>query len=368
MVDLWIRTIFFTTPDWRTVMTINHPRYVVAAVQAAPVFLDLEATVTKTIELIEEAARNGATLIAFPETWIPGYPLFSWLGSPAWSLQFFQRYHDNSLVINSEQYRLIEQAAARNKIMVVLGFSERDAGSLYISQSIINSEGITISTRRKLKPTHVERTVFGEGDGSDLSVHETELGRVGALCCWEHLQPLTRYAMFAQNEQVHIGAWPSFSLYAGAAYTLGPEVNTAVSQIYAVEGQCFVVAPSAVVSEQMIELLCSTPEHHALLQAGGGHTRIFGPDGRSLAEPIPENVEGILYAEIDLSVISLAKAAADPAGHYSRPDVTRLLLDPTPKSRVVHVRAEPAAPEMQPATAVVQVDQPTEPLERVTPA
>lgn len=349
-------------------MTTHHPHYAVAAVQAAPEFMDLKATITKTIALIEEAASQGASLIAFPETWIPGYPWFIWLGAPAWGLQFFPRYHDNSMVVNSEQYRRIEQAAARNRIMVVLGFSERDAGSLYLSQAIINAEGVTVATRRKLKPTHVERTVFGEGDGSDLAVHGTELGRVGALCCWEHLQPLTRYAMFAQNEQVHIGAWPSFSIYPGAAYALGPEVNTAISQTYAVEGQCFVVAPCAIVSEPMIDALCPTPEHRVMLQAGGGHARIFGPDGRSLAEPLPASAEGILYAEIDLGLISLAKAAADPAGHYSRPDVTRLLFDSRPKSRVVHVRSDAAEMEIHAAPATVQAAESGEPCEPAAPA
>ena len=120
--------------------------------------------------------------------------------------------------------------------MVVMGHSEKQGGSLYIGQWIIDADGETVAQRRKLKPTHVERTVFGEGDGSDLAVYDTSLGRVGALCCWEHLQPLSKYAMYAQNEQVHIAAWPSFSLYRGGAYALGPEVNNAASRIYAVEG------------------------------------------------------------------------------------------------------------------------------------
>jgi hypothetical protein len=137
-----------------------------------------------------------------------------------------------------------------------MGHSEKQGGSLYMGQWIIGADGETIAQRRKLKPTHVERTVFGEGDGSDLAVHDTPLGRVGALCCWEHLQPLSKYAMYAQNEQVHVAAWPSFSLYRGGAYALGPEVNNAASRIYAVEGSCFVLAPCATVSKEMVALLC----------------------------------------------------------------------------------------------------------------
>jgi aliphatic nitrilase len=193
-----------------------------------------------------------------------------------------------------------------------------------------------------------ERTVFGEGDGSDLTVYDTKLGRVGALCCWEHLQPLSKYAMYAQNEQVHVAAWPSFSLYRGGAYALGAEVNNAASRIYAVEGQCFVLAPCATVSPAMVEQLCGDdPMKKQLLLAGGGFTGIYAPDGQLISKPLPEGEEGLVYADIDLGMISLAKAAADPAGHYARPDVTRLLLDKTPGDRVV-VRVRETAPMVAP--------------------
>ena len=316
-------------------MPVQHPKFRAAAVQAAPMFLDLDAGIDKAVDLIAEAARNGAKLIAFPETWLPGYPWFIWLDSPAWGMQFVQRYHDNSLVYGSAQADRLAKAAKDHRIMVVMGHSEKQGGSLYMGQWIIDEHGETVAQRRKLKPTHVERTVFGEGDGSDLSVYETSLGRVGALCCWEHLQPLSKYAMYAQNEQVHIAAWPSFSLYRGGAYALGPEVNNAASQIYAVEGQCFVIAPCATVSNDMAAMLCGDEMKKQLLLAGGGFARIYAPDGQLMHAPLPENEEGLVYADLDLGMISLAKAAADPAGHYARPDVTRLVLDKTPGDRVV---------------------------------
>ena len=317
-------------------MPVSHPKFRAAAIQAAPVFLDLDASIDKAIGLIAEAAGNGAKLIAFPETFLPGYPWFIWLDSPAWGMQFIQRYHDNSLVYGSAQADRLAQAAKDNAITVVMGHSEKQGGSLYMGQWIIGADGETIAQRRKLKPTHVERTVFGEGDGSDLAVHDTPLGRVGALCCWEHLQPLSKYAMYAQNEQVHIAAWPSFSLYRGGAYALGPEVNNAASRIYAVEGSCFVLAPCATVSKEMVAMLCGDdPMKRQLLLEGGGFTAIYAPDGQLMHEPLPEGTEGIVYADLDLGMISLAKAAADPAGHYARPDVTRLLLDRTPGDRVV---------------------------------
>jgi aliphatic nitrilase len=159
---------------------------------------------------------------------------------------------------------------------------------------------------------------------------------MGGLCCWEHLQPLSKYAMYAQDEQVHIAAWPSFSLYRGGAYALGPEVNNAASRIYAVEGQCFVLAPTATVSAEMVQMLCGDdPTKKQLLLEGGGFTAIYAPDGQLMNEPLPEHSEGIVYADLDLGMISLAKAAADPAGHYARPDVTQLLLNKTPGDRVV---------------------------------
>jgi nitrilase len=341
-------------------MATVHPTFHAAAVQAAPVFLDLDAGIDKAIALIKDAAAHGAKMIAFPETWLPGYPWFIWLDSPAWGMQFIQRYHDNALVYGSAPADRLAKAAKDHAIMVIMGLAEKSGGSLYMGQWIIDAQGKTVATRRKLKPTHVERTVFGEGDGSDLAVYDTELGRVGALCCWEHLQPLSKYAMYAQNEQVHIAAWPSFSLYRGGAYALGAEVNNAASRIYAVEGQCFVLAPCATVSAEMMQLLCGDDAtKRQLLLPGGGFTCIFAPDGQLISKPLAENEEGLVYADLDLGMISLAKAAADPAGHYSRPDVTRLLLNKTPLDRVVLCQRddeevsvdEPAAPTQRTAGA-----------------
>ena len=192
--------------------------YRVAAIQVSPAYMDLEKSVDKAVSLIEEAAAHGAALVGFPETWIPGYPWWAWLDSPAWGMQFVRRYYENSLVLGSETAQRINQAAAKNKIFVVMGYSERRGGSLYMGQSIIDNRGVTVAVRCKLKPSHVERTIFGEGDGSDLRVHETELGRIGALNCWEHFQPLTKYAMYSQNEQVHV-PWFAFTCFHASTTT-----------------------------------------------------------------------------------------------------------------------------------------------------
>lgn len=307
----------------------------VAAVQAAPVFMDLQGTVKKTITLIAEAAENGARLVNFAETWIPGYPLWAWVGPVANSMMSVIPYNENSLEIDSDEFRSICAAARENNIFVCFGFSERHRGTLYISQALIDNHGDIVFTRRKLKPTHVERTIFGSGDGSDFQVAKTELGNIGALACWEHLQPLSKYVMFNDNEQIHCAAWPFLSMYEGIAYSLGAEINMAASAIYALEGQCFVLASDMVITQEIIDAVCQTDEQRALLQLGGGCSKIFGPDGAQISEDLPPNEEGLVYADIDLNMIHIARAAADPAGHYARPDVVQLLLDRTKRNPVV---------------------------------
>lgn len=308
-----------------------------AAVQAEPAWLDVDAGTDKTVALIEEAAANGASLLAFPETWIPGYPHFLWLGPQAWGMQFIQRYHENSITVGDKYFKRIAKAAGDNNMTVVMGCSERDYGSLYMGQFAFGADGGVLFTRRKLKPTHVERVLYGEGDGSDLHVQDVDgVGRLGALNCWEHLQPLSKYAMYSQGEQVHIASWPSFAVYRGAAYALGEEVNMASTQVYAVEGSNFAIAATQVVNEEGLNLFCESDDQRALLggDGGGGSSRIYAPDGQIISNLLDHKEEGIVYADIDLSMIPLAKAAADPSGHYSRPDATQLLFDPRPKRAV----------------------------------
>jgi aliphatic nitrilase len=321
--------------------------YKVAAVQAAPEFMNLDAGIDTAIALIAQAADHGARLIAFPECWLPGYPWWIWLGTAAENLRYFADYHNNCLVRDSEEMQRLQDTAREHGIFVSMGASERDHGSLYIAQFLIDDAGQMVQARRKLKPTHAERTVFGDGDGSDIDVFDTELGRVGQLSCWEHLQPLTKYAMYSLHEQLHIAAWPSFSCYP-EAYALGPQLNNSVAQVYAAEGQCYVVAPCATVSQAMIETMVDTPLQAELLLEGGGYAQIFGPDGRPLCDALPPNEEGLLFADIDLQAIAIAKSFADPVGHYSRPDVMRLQLNRQP---------QPCVERLDPATALVNDEQ-----------
>ncbi|WP_298976689.1 carbon-nitrogen hydrolase family protein [uncultured Roseobacter sp.] len=332
-------------------------QFKVAAVQAAPSFLDVAAGITRAVAFIEEAAQKGAKLVVFPETWLPGYPNHIWLGPVAWQMQFVGRYFENSIEAGDVHDKAIAKAARDNNIQVSLGLSERAGGSLYIAQWHYDETGELIKRRRKLKPTHVERTVFGEGDGSDLVVKDTAIGRIGQLSCWEHLQPLSKYAMYAQDEQIHCAAWPNLKLYEGGAHALGHQVNNAASMLYAVEGGCFVIAACALVSKEQQDILCEgDPQKEALCPVGGGYTRIYAPDGQSIGADLADTEEGLVMADIDLSMIAYAKAAADPAGHYSRPDVTRLMLNSKPQ-RPVMAFDETAGLAMEAAdSAAVEAD------------
>jgi arylacetonitrilase len=309
----------------------------VAAVQAAPIYYDLNAGIDKAIGLAKQARDQGCDLVVFGEAWLPGYPFHIWLGAAAWYLQYTKTYFDNSLQIGSPEFLRLTEAAQSLKIHIAFGFSERDGGSLYLGQALIDDHGRLVSARRKLKPTHVERTVFGEGYGKDLIVPETALGKIGSLCCWEHLQPLSKYALYSQSEAIHVAAWPSFSLYRDGAYALGAEVNMAATRLYAVEGQCFAVAASSVVDQKTLDFLQVDPGGPPLLQVGGGSSMIFGPDGKALAEFLPETEEGLVIADLHMEQIIFAKAIADPAGHYAKPEVTRLYLDLREQSPVVAI-------------------------------
>ena len=316
-------------------------KFKAAVVQAAPVFMDLDGCVDKARGLIERAAEEGARLIAFSECWFPGYPWWIWLAAVAHNVKYFQRYHENSLSVGSDAFKELGRIARDNRIFLSVGASERDHGSLYIAQFLFDDNGELLHARRKLKPTHAERTVFGEGDGSHLAVFDTSIGNIGQLCCWEHIQPLTKYAMYSMHEQVHIAAWPSFSCYP-QAYSLGPEANGAASQVYALEGQCFVLAPCGVFSSEMHELLVETEQQAELINVGGGFAQVYAPDGSPMCEPLPEDTDGLLFAELDLGAIAIAKSFADPVGHYSRPDVARLLLNRSPQPRIEEFSPEPA--------------------------
>lgn len=318
----------------------------VAAVQAEPVWMDIDGTTARTIELIDEAGAAGVELLAFPETWIPGYPVFLWSLPVYEQAPWVARYHANSPTANGEHLARIRAAAKRHGITVVIGFAERDAGSLYMAQQIIGPDGEVLLHRRKLKPTHAERTLFGESDGSGIKVVDSAVGRLGALNCFEHLQPLTKFAMYAQQEQVHVAGWPCPSIL-GMHPMLTPDALVAATKVYALEGGTFTLLTCQVMSEEGAKAFPGSDGGVCpVYTGGGGIARIFGPDSAELTEPLGAGTEGFVVADIDLASIALAKNVVDPAGHYSRSDVTRLLLDTSARTPMVTYGDDTPGPEV----------------------
>jgi len=311
--------------------------FTVAAVQAAPVFLDLDASIDRAVTLIAEAARRDARVIAFPETWLPGYP--AWIsGAAGWedpaSKRAFARLSRNALEVPSPALDRLREAAASAGSVVVIGANERDTrfsgGTLFNSQVLIAPDGELIGVHRKLMPTHAERILWGLGDGSTLHVADTPFGRVGGLVCWEHWMPLVRFAMHAKAEQVHVAAWPD-----------APESHHIASRHYAFEGRCFVICAVGFLRDGDVpddfELadalragLAVEGDGDQLIPGGSG---IIGPDGEWLAGPVFGREE-IVTAEIDLDRIAEEQQALDAAGHYNRPDVFRLTVDERPQVQV----------------------------------
>ena len=338
----------------------------VAAVQAAPVWLNLKQTVEKTVTFIEQAAQGGADLIAFPEAWLPGYPHFIWTETNSeWPAKFFPRFYENSVEIDGPELTQIRRACRQHNITAVVGISERKAGSLYISQAIINAEGELLAVRRKFKPTHAERTIFGEGDGSDFRTFDFPFGRVGALSCWEHMQPLIKYTMNSLGEQIHVASWPAVTQ--PYVETFGTLAFETINRMYAMENQCFVILSSHLLDTAGQELMADTDHKKTLLHLGGGTTRIYGPDGSELATPLPEDEEGLLFAELNLQQILYAKNGCDQLGHYSRPGIFSLHVDNTSPRQVQFRTENTESDEAASSKDKMRTIPPLEPLDEIAP-
>ncbi|KAF7942745.1 uncharacterized protein EAE97_006199 [Botrytis byssoidea] len=302
-------------------------RYRVAVTQHEPEWFDLQKSVEKTCRIITEAAENGARLVTFAEAFIPGYPAWIWTRpvDPILSTKYIK----NSLVVDSDEMRTIQDCAAKYGIVVSLGFSENDNNSLYIAQAIIDGDGTIVMKRRKLKATHMERTIFGDSSGDSLmNVASTRVGRVGTLACWEHCQPLLKYHTLYQREQIHCSAWPPIVNHTGGPelWSMSMEGCQALSQVYAIESQTFVLHTTTVITEKGVN--ANSSEGGLLMSApGGGASVIIGPDGRVMSTPLGSTTEGIVYGDIDLDQALFARSFLDVCGHYSRPDLLWLGCD-----------------------------------------
>lgn len=314
-----------------------------AICQSEPCWFNKEAGIKKSLSLIAEARENGASLIAFSEVWLPGYPNFLWSGNFKENIPLVHSYMRNSMTAYGPEMIQIRQAAAEHKIYVVFGFSERVRGSLYLAQVLIDPSGKVLMHRRKTKPTHVERTLFGDSTGDSLkNVVDTPLGKIGMLNCWEHLQPLLKYNTYAQGEEVHIAAWPYNGPHVDhAPWSVSNEANeVTMSRAYSLEGQVFTLVTNQPVSPEGVKANSAGQANSSesfMLSGGGGKAAVFGPDGKQLTEPTDPTFDGLIYCDIDLDLIDYAKAVADPVGHYSRPDLLRLLVDDRAKDYVVKV-------------------------------
>ncbi|PTB37171.1 uncharacterized protein TrAFT101_010905 [Trichoderma asperellum] len=325
------------------------PTVRVAATQAEPAWFDLQGAVDKTCKLIEEAASKDAQLVGFPEVWIPGYPCWIWTRNVDFDLNV--QYIKNSLRLDSPEMQRIQDCARENNIAVSLGFSENCNGSLYIAQVLIGPDGEIKVHRRKMKGTHMERTVFGDGSSHALqNVEELPFARVGSLNCWEHLQPLLKYNAITQNGDIHVAAWPPLSndvVGDFGAYSMTAEGSKTLSRTYAMESGTFVLHCTQIITEKGIKAM-RTGGQTIMSAPGGGHTTIFGPDGRVMTEPIPEDKEGIIYANLDMDELVKNKMFVDCTGHYSRPDVLWLGVSPEIKRVVRSQRVEVAQDSSEP--------------------
>jgi aliphatic nitrilase len=299
--------------------------FLACVVQAAPVYLDLSRSVQRAQSLIVDAAKAGAKCIAFPELWLPGYPWWVWLDEMAWADRggWSRRYREQALDIEGTEVQAIAKTAAQHRIHVLMGCAERVGERLFISQFLLDAQGQTRLHRRKIKPGPLELQVFCEGGDADLSVVDTDLGRMGALACAEHRHPLIKHALHLQREAVHIAAWPSFALHR-MPNMLSADTFQAITRTYATEGGCYVLAPCACLPDDVVNSLCDTPEKAERLKPGGGYAQIYSPQGEPLCIPLAPTQEGLIYAEIDPLQSERARRAFDLSGHSARDDILGL--------------------------------------------
>ncbi len=332
----------------------GHRRVVVAAVHAAPVFLDADATVDRACALIAQASDAGAELVVFPEVFVPGFPYFINCYAPDVQTPLLVRYADASIQLPGPELARLQEGARSARINVVIGVSERDGGTLYNSQVFLNRAGCYLGKHRKLQPTFAERFVWGQGDGSTLQVLDTDVGKVGGLICWEHTMNLARQALILKGEQIHAASWPGLESAANLVGYFDMQVE-ALSRVHALTGQCFVVVAGSPVGDDVLKVMEDTlgPQPH--LAAGGGWSAIVHPMGNYLAGPHTGGQERVLTAELDFADIAALKTLVDAGGHYARREVLSLVVDERPYAALRSKHAQ-AAPPPKPPDSAAQVE------------
>ena len=288
-----------------------------AAAQIAPDLLSRSSTIGIVLDTMNEAHRNGANFIVFPETFIPYYPYFSFISPPVKQGKEHLALYEQSVEVPSDETQLISKKCKELELVAVVGINERDHGSLYNTQLFFDADGTLLLKRRKITPSYHERMIWGQGDGAGLQVVDTNCGRVGGLACWEHYNPLARYALMTQHEEIHAAQFPGSMV--GPIFSEQIEVTM---RHHALESGCFVVNATGWLREEQIQTICPDESMQKAIR-DGCMTCIISPEGRHLVPPITKD-EGILYADLDFNLITKRKRMLDSVGHYARPELLSL--------------------------------------------
>jgi len=302
----------------------------VAAVQAAPAFLDLEGGLGLLDEWTRKAVAEGAAIVAFPETWLPGYP--AWIDSSpdaalwghAGSRTLHARLLENAVVVPGPATERMSALARELGVTLVVGVQERAGKTLFNTLLFFGNDGRLLNHHRKLVPTYTERLVWGQGDGHGLRAVDAAGAKLGGLICWEHWMPLARQAMHDTGEEIHVAAWPGVH-----------EMHLVASRHYAFEGRCFVIAAGSILRVDQMPAELPPAERYAKHPAGlmiPGGSAIIGPGGKVLAGPVFDT-ETVVVADCDLAEIAKEAQTLDVSGHYSRPDVLELRIKDSPARR-----------------------------------
>jgi aliphatic nitrilase len=333
-------------------MTTRFPRFKAASCHVAPVYLDSARTIDKAVDLIGEAAAAGASLIAFPESFVPGFPVWVALRAPILNHEFFRALAGESLRADGPEIARIKSSALRHGVHVSLGFTEgtdASVGCLWNSNILIGPDGSTLNLHRKLVPTFYEKLIWANGDARGLRVAATEIGRIGVLICGENTNPLSRYALMAEGEQVHISTYPPFWPTRPPAEAGGYDLRRAIeirAGAHSFEGKVFNIVASGF-ADQSIKDVVGRGEHDIIdlmERAPKSVSMILDPTGTPIT-PVLSVQEGILYGDIDTAASIEPKQFHDVVGYYNRFDIFNLTIDRSPREPAHFLAGEERQPE-----------------------